>query len=146
MNSLWSARACFGDCIALLLSLFWKPSWPLWSTLGSLGAHFGIPVSPSGRPWDVSGQLWRFCVHRGPPSQADGSQVPRLRTKIDPPELASGSSRSRRNGPQTTVQTPRSTRAGDQNDVSFTNSLKLCITMHYCTYYVLLCITMHPNA
>ena len=64
LNSLWSARACFGDCIALLLSLFWEPWWPIWSTLGSLGAHFGTPGSPSGRPRGVSGQRWRFCVHR----------------------------------------------------------------------------------
>ena len=46
LKSLWRARACFGDCIALLLSLFWEPLWPLWSTLGSLGAHFGTPGSP----------------------------------------------------------------------------------------------------
>ena len=79
--------------------------------MGSLGAHFGtIRIA------------LEFLRPPETPSQADGSQVPRLRTKIDPLAFAYG---SRRNGPRTTVQTLRSTRAGGQDDVSFTNSLKL---------------------
>ena len=66
LNAHWSAKACSGDRIALLLSLFWGPLWPLWSTLGSLGAHFGTPGSPLRRLRGVSRQHWRFCVLRRP--------------------------------------------------------------------------------
>ena len=58
LDSLWSARACFGDCIALLLSLFWEPLGPLWITLGSLGAHFGTPGDALGRLGDAVGASW----------------------------------------------------------------------------------------
>jgi len=110
----------------------------LGHTLGHLGLHWGV----LGMPWDHFGTPWARCWHvwgsfwdilelwspQEPPSQADGSQVPRLRTKTSLLEFARRSSRSRRcrrNGPRTTVQVRRSTRAGDQDDVSFTNSLKL---------------------
>ena len=99
--------------------------------LGHLGLHWGI----LGAAWncfgDALGLFWASFEKKcllGHPSQADGSQVPRLRTKIDPLEFASRSSRSsrsRRNGPRTAVQDLPSTRAGDQDDVSLTNSLKL---------------------
>ena len=66
LNSLWSAGACFGDCIALLLSLFWEPLGLLWVTLGSLEAHFGTPGDALGRLGGILGQHWRFGVHRRP--------------------------------------------------------------------------------
>ena len=125
LNSLWSARACFGDCIALLLSPFWEPLGPLWVTLGSFGTHFGTPGDALGSLGGAVGASWGSIGHLVPqetPSQTEGSQVPRLRTKTSLLEFARwsrGSRRSRRNGPRTTVQDLPSTRAGDQDDVSF---------------------------
>ena len=127
LNSVWSARACFGNCIALLLSLLWEPSWPLWSTW-QLGAHFRTPGSPSGRLRGVSGQHWRFCVHRRPfASRGLSSTAPAHKNrpagicirifKVNQCDVQSGA--------RTAVQDLPSTRAGDQDDVSFTNSLKL---------------------
>ena len=88
----------------------WGTLWDTWVSIETSSGRLGTALEIL-RPPET-------------PSQAEGSQVPRLRTKIDPLELASGSSRSRGHGSQTTVQTPPSTRAGDQDDVSFTNSLK----------------------
>ena len=130
-GSLWEALGSPGDA----LGRHWDA---LGHTLGHLGLHWGF----LGMPWDHFGTPWARCWHvwgsfwdilvlwcpQEPPSQADGSQVPRLRTKTSLLEFARRSNRSRRfrrNGPQTTVQTLRSTRAGGQDDVSFTNSLKL---------------------
>ena len=133
---------------ALLFGSLWGaiglPGGALGHTLGHLGLHWGV----LGMPWDHFGTPWARCWHvwgsfwdilelwcpQEPPPQADGSQVPRLRTKTSLLEFARRSNRSRRsrrfrrNGPRTTVQDLPSTRAGDQDDVSFTNSLKL--TMH----------------
>ena len=113
----------------------------LGAPLGRLGAHFGAPGTALGCLGDALGPLrdtlgstlacqgiilghFGTLVSAGTPSQADGSQVPRLRTKTSLLEFARRSRRSRRTGPQTTVQDLPSTRAGDQDDVSFTNSLK----------------------
>ena len=114
-----------------LWCLFGAPWAVLGRTLGHLGLHWGI----LGAAWncfgDALGLFWASFEKKCPlghPSQANGSQVPRLRTKIDPLELACRSRRScrfRRNGPRTAVQDLPSTRAGDQDDVSFTNSLNL---------------------
>ena len=126
--SLWGALGSLWDA----LGRHWDA---LGHTLGHLGLHWGV----LGMPWDHFGTPWARCWHvwgsfwdilelwcpQEPPSQADGSQVPRLRTKTSLLEFARRSSRSRRNGPRTTVQDLPSTRAGDQDDVSFTNSLKL---------------------
>ena len=75
-------------------------------------------------PWDYSGPHWKKSVrqdtHRKP-------MALKYRACADPLEFARRSrrsSRSRRNSPRTTVQDLPSTRAGDQDDVSFTNSLK----------------------
>ena len=138
LNSICTAQACFGDCVALPWSLFGGPLASHWGTLANLGTHFGhlrlhwgVLQLPWGCFGDDFGLFWASSEKElsvGTPPQADGSQVPRLRTKIDSLELADGSRRSRRsrrNGPRTTVQTLRSTRAGGQDDVSFTNSLKL---------------------
>ena len=120
-------------CLSLgnLWRLFGAPWAVLGRTLGHLGLHWGV----LGVPWncfgDALGLFWASLKKKRPPghpSQADGSQVPRLRTKTDPLEFACRSRRSRRsrrNGPRTRVQDLPSTRAGDQDDVSFTNSLKL---------------------
>ena len=125
LNSLWSARACFGDCIALLLSLFWEPSWPLWNTLGSLGAHFGTPGSPLRHLRGVSGQHWRFCVHRRPLRKPRALKYRACAQKLTRWNLHPDEPRFVGNGPRTTIQDIPSTRAGDQDDMSFTNSLKL---------------------
>ena len=99
----------------------WVSLDALWLRFGRLWGARGIPWGALGRPWDPLGDLGVFGSLWEPPPQADGSQVPRLRTKTSLLELAR---RSRRNGPRTTVQDLPSTRAGDQDDVSFTNSLK----------------------
>ena len=106
-----------------------------WGTLANLGTHFGhlrlhwgVLELPWGCFGDDFGLFWASSEKKlsvGTPPQADGSQVPRLRTKTDPLEFACRSRGSRGNGPRTTVQDLPSTRAGDQDDVSFTNSLKL---------------------
>ena len=130
------ARHAFGTtlrsfCFSLwnLWYLFGAPWAVLGRTLGHLGLHWGI----LGAAWNCFGGALRLFwasfekkCPLGHPLQADDSQVPRLRTKIEPLEFARRSSRcrSRRNGPQTAVQDLPSTRAGDQDDVSFTNSLK----------------------
>ena len=108
-----------------------------WGTLANLGTHFGhlrLHWGVLELPWrcfgDDFGLFWTSSEKKlsvGTPPQADGSEVPRLRTKFDLLELACGSRRSRRNGPPTTVQTLRSTRAGSPDDVSFTNSLKISL-------------------
>ena len=111
---------------------------PLWGTsgvsLGHLGQSWGAlwdiwhcPPSSWERLGIALGLFWASFEKKCPlghPSQADGSQVPRLRTKIDPLEFARRSRRSRGNGPRTAVQDLPCTRAGDQDDMSFTNSLK----------------------
>ena len=130
------------DRIAFVLCRIGETSASLWGTSGSVEAHFGPPGASLGHPGRALELLWGclgiiLCLIEkkcppGHPSQADGSQVPRLRTKIDQLELACRSRRScrscrfRRNGPRTAVQDLPSTRARDQDDVSFTNSLKLC--------------------
>ena len=71
LNALWSAKACSGDRIALLVSLWqcWGTLWDTWVSIetssGRLGTALGILRPPE------------------TPSQAEGSQVPRLRTKIE---------------------------------------------------------------
>ena len=123
--------------------MLWGPHCaPFVSLLGTFVASLEHLGQSWGTLWDTwvsietsSGRLETALeILRPPetPSQAEGSQVPRLRTKIDPLELASGFRRSRRNGPQTTVQTLRSTRAGDQDDMSFTN-------FKVCSVHVLIC-------
>ena len=85
---------------------------PFVSLLGTFGASLGHLGQSWGTLWDTwvsietsSGRLGTALeILRPPetPSQAEGSQVPRLRTKIDPLEFAYGSRRSRwrrRNGP-----------------------------------------------
>ena len=133
----------------LSLGNLWLALVRLWASSGCLGTHFGAPGAALGclalgplwdtrvRCWDALGSFWIildvWCL-REPPSQGDGSQVLRLRSCAEQ-EQASWNShtdawlsrRSRGNGPQTTVQVPRSTRAGDQDDVSFTIALQLRI-------------------
>ena len=63
---------------------------PLWVTLGSLGAHFGTPGDALGRlgvQWGHLGAALEIWCPRETPSQAEGSQVSRLRTKTDPLEF-----------------------------------------------------------
>ena len=63
LNSIWSARACFGDCLALLLSLFWELLGPLWVTLGSFGTHFGTPGDALGSLGGAVGASWGSIGH-----------------------------------------------------------------------------------
>ena len=134
----WCIYASFEltlKCPGMLWGLHCAPFVSLWGTFGVSLGHLGLHWGVLGVPWncfrDALGQFWDSLEKKCPPghpSQADGSQVPRLRTKTDPLEFACrsrGSRRSRGNGPQTTVQDLPSTRAGDQDDVSFTNSLKI---------------------
>ena len=117
------------------LGSLWDALGRHWDALGHTLGHLGLHWRVLGMPWDRFGTPWARCWHvwgsfwdifelrcAEPPSRADGSHVPRLRTKTSLLELAR---RFRGNGLRTTVQAPRSTRAGDQDDVSFTNSLKL---------------------
>ena len=106
--SLWGALGSLWDALGRHWDAFGH-------TLGHLGLHWGV----LGMPWDHFGTPWARCWHvwgsfwdilelwcpQEPPSQADGSQVPRLRTKTDPLELASWSSRSLRNGTRTALRT-----------------------------------------
>ena len=122
-------RHAFGTALrsfCVSLENLWRLFGAPWAVLGRTLRHLGLPLGVLGVPLNCFGDaLGSFCASLrkkcppGHPSQADGSQVPRLRTKTDLLELA------RRNGPRTTVQDLPSIRAGDQDDVSFTNSLKL---------------------
>ena len=140
----WCIYASFDltlKCPGMLSGPHCAPFVSLWGTFGvSLGhlgqswgalwVHWGVLGAPCNCFGDALGLFWASLEKKCPPghpSQADGFQVPRLRTKTDPLEFARRSRRSRRNGPQTTVQDLPSTRAGDQDDVSFTNSLKLFV-------------------
>ena len=128
-------------CLGILSGSHCTPLVSLWGTFGvSLGhpgrplGHLGLHWSLLAAPWNCFGDaLGLFCTSLrkkcppGHPSQADGSQVPRLRTKTDPLVHASRFRRFRRsrgNSPRTGVEDLLSTRAGDQDDVSFTNSFK----------------------
>ena len=136
------ARHAFGTTLRSFCFSLWN-LWCLfgapWAVLGRTLEHLGLHWGTLGAAWNCFGYalglFWATFEKKCPlghPSQADGSQVPRLRTKIAPLELARRSCRSRRsrrfrrNGPRTPAQDLPSTRAGDQDDVSFTNSLKLC--------------------
>ena len=73
-------------------------SWgALWATWGCIGASWGRLGIALGMPWDcfwdAFGLPWASSeknVRGNPPLQADGSQVPRLRTKSDLLEHAYG--------------------------------------------------------
>ena len=131
-------RHAFGTALrsfCVSLGNLWRLFGAPWAVLGRTLRHLGLPWGVLGVPLNCFGDaLGLFCASLrkkcppGHPSQADGSQVPRLRTKTDPLVHASRFCRFRRsrgNGPRTTVQDLPSTRARDEDDVSFTNSLKL---------------------
>ena len=79
LNALWSAKACSGDRIALLLGTFvaslehlgqsWGTLWDTWVSIETSSGCLGTALEIL-RPPET-------------PSQAEGSQVPRLRTKIE---------------------------------------------------------------
>ena len=94
--------------------MLWGPHCaPFVSLLGTFVASLEHLGQSWGTLWDTwvsietsSGRLGTALeILRPPetPSQAEGSQVPRLRTKIDPLEFAYGSQRLPRNGPRTAV-------------------------------------------
>ena len=84
-------------CPGMLLGQHCVPFVSLWGAFGVSLGHLG---QSWGTLWDTrvsietsSGRLETALeILRPPetPSQAEGSQVPRLRTKIDPMEFASG--------------------------------------------------------
>ena len=139
----WCIHASFELTLkgpGMLWGLHCAPCVSLWGTyavsLGHLGRSWGyIGVSweclgtALGMPWDFSGPHWKKSVRGNPHRKPMALKYRACAQKIDPLEFACRSRRSRRNGPQTTVQDLPSTRAGDQDDVSFTNSLKLLFNL-----------------
>ena len=120
------------------LGLLWDPLGPPMASLGCPWAHLGCPWAPSeclwlplGCAWASFGRLWVSLDIPGGPPQKKVAQVPRLRTRSSLGEFAQrsrGSCRSRGspgNGVMKCCSDPPSTRAGGQDYVSFTNSLKL---------------------
>ena len=114
-----------------------------WGTLANLGTHFGHRRLHWGvleLPWDCFGDdfglFWasseKNCPwepHRKPMALKYRACAQKQASWNLPagPAGPGGPVQIRRNGPQTTVQTLRSTRAGGHHDVSFTNSLNLKI-------------------
>ena len=102
-----------------------------WASLGCPWAHLGCPWAPSECPWLPLGCAWASFgrpwvsleIPGGPP-QKKVAQVPRLRTRSSLREFARRSRWSRGNGVMKCCSDPPSTRAGGQDYVSFTNSLK----------------------
>ena len=134
LNSLWSARACFGDCIALLLSLFGNlcglfgaPWAVLRHTLGHLGLHWDVLGASRDSIGDFASTGDSFAS-RGP-SSTIFSTAPAHKTKPDGIciQMCPDEPMWQRNGPRTANQDLPSTRAGDQDDMSFTSSLKLSL-------------------
>ena len=116
-GSLWAALASSRPSFGSLLG----PLAALGRHLGPIRVHLAFPWPPfglPGAPW-VPGLTLDFIL------RANVAQVPRLRTKSSLGEFASWSRGSRLNGVMKCCSDPPSTRAGGQDDVSFTNSLKL---------------------
>ena len=149
LNSLRNGQACFWDHIAFLLFLFGEPLVFLWGTLGSVAAQVGPPGPALGHPRSGLELLWgclgiilgriREKMSAVTPIASRWLSSTAPAHKIDPLEFARRSRRSRRsrqsrgNGPRTVNQDLPSTRAGDQDDVSLTNSLKLCSLGFICS-------------
>ena len=102
---LWSAFGSLSPCLRVplpTLGHIWDSFGAPGAALESLGDAFGRVGPPVGSPWgtlDCIGRLlgtpwghfwlkWRFGRPRETPSQANGSQVRCLRTKISLPELS----------------------------------------------------------
>ena len=119
-------------------SLFGGPLASHWGTLANLGTHFGhlrlhwgVLELPWGCFGDDFGLFWASSEKNSPwdphrkPMALKYCACAQKQASWNLPAGPGGPVQIRRNGPQTTVQTLRSTRAGGQDDVSFTNSLKL---------------------
>ncbi len=119
-SPLWPSQAPLGCPLAA----FGRPLGPLWANFGRLSllwGALGLPLGCLGSLWGALGQLGRLRgPHRRPmalkyrawrQNQASGN-LPA--DPADPGEVVARSA----------VRSPTSTRAGGQDDVSFTNSLK----------------------
>ena len=98
-----------------------------WGCLGTTLGHLELDV---GMPGDHFGPYLTFGVRRNPHRKPMALKYRDCAQKQASWNLPGGIRRSRRNGPRTTVQDLPSTRAGHQDDVSFTNSLKLRCQCH----------------
>ncbi len=123
----------FGVPFGCLWASFGAPLGQLWASFAPLGcpwAPFGVPRLPLG----ASGQLGRLRgPHRKPMAlkyrawrqNQDPRNLPA--DPPDPPDPADPGEVVARSA----VRSPTSTRAGGQDDVSFTNSLKLAFDVYY---------------
>ena len=118
LGSLWLSWATFSlplGVLGLPLAPFWPPLWRPWDPLGCLGA-------PVGSPGATLGSLARFGklnVHR----------LRCLCIKSSLLEHATGATGAAGTAgvvSRTAARSPPPTRAGRQDDTSYTNSLKIC--------------------
>ena len=109
---------------------------PLGVPRGSLGGPLGIPWASLGVPWGslvdplgcpggalgclgrCRGHFFQICQKLDAQFRANVSNVPRLRIESSLPSFARVAWPARGNGSQSAAQTPPSTRAGGQDDVS----------------------------
>ncbi len=87
-----------------------------------------VPLGPFGLPWGLFGLLGCSGLNLGSIFRGNVAQVPRLRTKSSRPLFARFARVARfirGNGVWNCCSDPTFTRAGGQDDVSYTNSLKL---------------------
>ena len=123
-------------CPRATLGSPWAPLGRPWAPFGYPWAPLGCPWAPLGCLWASSGRPWVSLGIPGGPPQKNVAQVPRLRTRSSLGEFAPLVRLVRlvrRSGVMKCCSDPPSTRAGGQDYVSFTNSLKL-YPMNYLVY------------
>ena len=109
------------------LALFGCPWAPFGSLWGALGLPLGVIGLPLGRPWLALGALGSVWVPLGSVGSLWELNVHRLRclsTKSSLLEHAAGATGATETVSRTAARSPPPTRAGGQDDGSYTNSLK----------------------
>ena len=130
-GSLWGP---FGSLWAPFGSL-WGPFGRLWVPFGSLWVSIWVPLGcpwgswgPWGAPWAAEGHILRFVQNLDLQFRPDGSEVCSLPTKYSLVEFTRGDPIMREKWHMDCSSEPPFSRAGGQDDGSYTNSFKLfCI-------------------
>ena len=138
-HALGTALRSFCLSFGNLCGLFGTPWAVLGHTLGHLGLHWDVlgasrdsigDFASTGDPFASRGLSSTAPAHKNRPA---GICI-RIPEVPEVPEVLEVNQCDVHSGPRTAVQDLPSTRAGDQDDVSFTNSLKLIYTMYIQLY------------